>query len=118
MWGLFKKDKHHFVTVDSLKKYLEFTDTQDDHILEKIVKAANNELQNKLIISIGNIKKIKKSPFFDRFCDLALTFCIARVRRDINNMYDEHDKILKEYHDELDILLKDVQDYNLIKNKK
>lgn len=98
-----------FVTLESLKNYLEITDTQDDNTLLRITKTANNELKKKLVTVVDNITKIKGTKFFDRAVDVALVFCLSQVRRDINHMYDESDKILKDYESQLETLLGDVR---------
>jgi len=107
--GINEISENIFITLDSLKSYLEITDTQDDDTLLRIVKTANNELKKNLVTVVDNISNIEGTKFFDRASDVALIFCLSQVRRDINQMYDESDKILKDYESQLETLLGDVR---------
>ena len=102
-------NENTFVTLDSLKSYLKITDTQDDNTLLRIVNTANNELKKNLVTVVDDISNIEGTKFFDRASDVAIIFCLSQVRRDINQMYDESDKILKDYQSQLETLLGDVR---------
>ncbi len=80
---------NQFVTLDSLKDYFDFTDDQDDKTLLRIVTTGNNELKKALKTVVDDITQIQGTKFFDRATDVALMFCNAQIKRDINQMYDE-----------------------------
>lgn len=100
---------NYFVTLDGLKDYLGITDKQDDSTLLKIIVTANNEVKKNLITVVDDITAIQGTKFFDRASDAALTYCMSQYRRDINQMYDESDKILKDYNSQIQTLLGDVR---------
>ena len=98
-----------FITLESLKLDLDFTDTQDDNTLLRIVKESNNEVKKALKTVVDDITSVKGTKFFDRAQDTALTFAISRVRRDINKMYDESEQIMKSYNSQIETLKGDVR---------
>lgn len=100
---------NYFVSLKSLKSYLEITDTQDDNALLRIVVTANNELKKQLITVVDDITSLEGSSFFDKATDVALVFCLSQYRRDVNQMYDEADKILTTYNSQIETLLGDVR---------
>ncbi len=102
-------NENQFITLDFLKQVLKFKDDQDDDSLLTIVKLSNNELKKELKTVVDDITDIEGTKFFDRAQDTALTFATAHVRRDINQMYDEADKIEKEYQRQVETLKGDVR---------
>lgn len=102
-------NENQFITLDFLKSDLGTTDTQDDNTLLRIVKSANNELKKQLKTVVDDITDIEGTKFFGRAQDAALTYCMSLVRRDLNQMYDESDKIMVNYTDQVETLLGDVR---------
>jgi len=102
-------NENQFITLDYLKLDLGFTDTQDDNTLLRIVKESNNEIKKELKTVVDDITAIEGTKFFGRAQDAAHTFAISRVRRDINKMYDEAEKIMKSYTSQIETLLGDVR---------
>lgn len=102
-------NENQFITLDSLKLDLDFTDTQDDNTLLRIVKESNNEVKKELKTVVDDITAIEGTKFFGRAQDAANTFAISRVRRDINQMYDEAENIMKSYTSQIETLLGDVR---------
>lgn len=102
-------NQNEFVTLTSLKDYFDFTDDQDDKTLLRIVNTGNNELKKALKTVVDDITQIQGTKFFDRAIDVALIYCNAQIKRDINQMYDESEKILKVYEDAKETLLGDVR---------
>jgi len=100
---------NQFVTLDFLKTYLKFTDSQDDDTLLGIIKSANNEVKKQLITVVDSILAIEGTKFFDRAQDAALVFCVSYVRRDINQMYDEAEKLLNNFNSQMETLLGDIR---------
>ena len=102
-------NQNQFLTLDFFKSYFSITDKQDDETLLEIVKAANNEIKKQIITVVDDITAIEGTKFFDRAQDAALTFATAKFRRDINQMYDEADKINKSYLSEIETLKGDIR---------
>jgi len=102
-------NENQFITLDSLKSDLTITDNQDDNTLLRIAKESNNEVKKELKTVVDDITSIEGTKFFDRAQDAALTFAISRVRRDLNQMYDEADKIMKNYRSQIETLKGDVR---------
>ena len=102
-------NENQFITLDSLKLDLEFTDKQDDNTLLRIVKESNNEVKKELKTVVDDITSIKGTKFFGKAQDAAHTFALSRVRRDINQMYDEADDIMKSYNSQIQTLKGDVR---------
>jgi len=102
-------NENQFLTLEFFKSYFSITDKQDDDTLLEIVKAANNEIKKQIITVVDDITAIEGTKFFDRAQDAALTFATAKFRRDINQMYDEADKINKSYLSEIETLKGDIR---------
>ncbi len=102
-------NENQFLTLNFFKSYFSITDKQDDDTLLEIVKAANNEIKKQIITVVDDITAIEGTKFFDRAQDAALTFATAKFRRDINQMYDEADKINKSYLSEIETLKGDIR---------
>lgn len=102
-------NQNQFLTLDFFKSYFSITDKQDDDTLLEIVKASNNEIKKQIITVVDDITAIEGTKFFDRAQDAALTFATAKFRRDINQMYDEADKINKSYLSEIETLKGDIR---------
>ncbi len=100
---------NQFITIEFLKSYLDVTDSQDDNTYQSIIKSANNELKKQLVTVVDDIAGIVGSKFFDRAQDVALTFSLSIVRRDINQMYDEAKKIMTDYNSQIKSLLGDIR---------
>ncbi len=102
-------NENQFITLDSLKTDLDITDNQDDNTLLRIVKESNNEVKKELKTVVDDITSIEGTKFFGRAHDAANTFAISRIRRDLNQMYDEADKIMKNYESQIETLKGDVR---------
>lgn len=102
-------NENQFLTLEFFKSYFSITDKQDDDTLLEIVKASNNEIKKQIITVVDDITAIEGTKFFDRAQDAALTFATAKFRRDINQMYDEADKINKSYLSEIETLKGDIR---------
>ena len=102
-------NQNQFITLDFFKNYFTITDKQDDDTLLEIVKASNNEIKKQIITVVDDITAIEGTKFFDRAQDAALTFATAKFRRDINQTYDEADKINKSYLSEIESLKGDIR---------
>ena len=102
-------NENQFITLEYYKSYHKITDTQDDDTLLGIIKSANNEVKKQLITVVDDILKIEGTKFFDRAQDAALVFCTASARRDINQMYDESEKLLKNFNSLMETLLGDIR---------
>lgn len=102
-------NENQFITLDSLKTDLDITDTQDDNTLLRIVKESNNEVKKELKTVVDDITSIEGTKFFGRAEDAAHTFALSRFRRDINQMYDESEQIMKSYNSQIETLLGDVR---------
>lgn len=102
-------NENQFITRTFLKNDLNITDTQDDDTLLRIVKSANNELKKQLKTVVDDILDIEGTKFFGRAQDAALTYCIALVRRDLNQMYDKSKDIMADYDTQIETLLGDVR---------
>ena len=102
-------NENQFITLASIKTDLTFTDDQDDDILLRIVKESNNEVKKELKTVVDDITSIEGTKFFDRAQDAANTFAISRIRRDINQMYDEAEKIMNSYKSQIETLKGDVR---------
>lgn len=102
-------NENQFLTLEFFKSYFSITDKQDDDTLLEIVKASNNEIKKQIITVVDDITAIEGTKFFDRAQDAALTFATAKFRRDINQMYDEADKINKSYLSEIESLKGDIR---------
>ena len=102
-------NENQFLTLNFFKSYFSITDKQDDDTILEIVKASNNEIKKQIITVVDDITAIEGTKFFDRAQDAALTFATAKFRRDINQMYDEADKINKSYLSEIETLKGDIR---------
>ncbi len=102
-------NQNQFITLDFLKNDQSFTDKQDDDTLLRIVKSANNEVKKQIVTVVDDILAIEGTKFFDRSQDAALTFCISRIKRDINQMFDEAKKIMNDFDSEMKTLLGDIR---------
>ena len=102
-------NENQFLTLNFFKSYFSITDKQDDDTLLEIVKASNNEIKKQIITVVDDITAIEGTKFFDRAQDAALTFATAKFRRDINQMYDEADKINQSYLSEIETLKGDIR---------
>ena len=102
-------NENQVLTLNFFKSYFSITDKQDDDTLLEIVKAANNEIKKQIITVVDDITAIEGTKFFDRAQDAALTFATAKFRRDINQMYDEADKINQSYLSEIETLKGDIR---------
>jgi len=102
-------NENQFITLSSLKTDLGFTNTQNDNTLLRIIKESNNEVKKELKTVVDDITDIEGTKFFGRAQDAANTFAISRIRRDINQMYDEADKIMKNYISQIETLKGDVR---------
>jgi len=102
-------NKNQFITLTSLKSDLDITDEQDDNILLRIVKESNNEVTKELKTVVDSITSIEGTVFFSKGRDTALTFAISRIRRDLNQMYDEAATIMKDYKSQIETLKGDVR---------
>jgi len=91
-------NENQFITLESIKTDLTFTDEQDDDTLLRIVKESNNEVKKELKTVVDDITAIEGTKFFGRAQDAAYTFAISRIRRDINQMYDKAEQIMKSYN--------------------
>ena len=101
-------NENQFITLANIKTDLTFTDDQDDDTLLRIVKESNNEVKKELKTVVDNITSIEGTKFFGRAQDAAKTFAISRIRRDLNQMYDEADNIMKSYKSQIETLKGDV----------
>lgn len=102
-------NENQFITLTFLKSFLKITDTQDDDTLLEIVKSSNNELKKQLKTVVDDITSIEGTKFFGRAQDTALTFALSKVRRNLNQMYEEADKLKANYTSEIETLLGDVR---------
>lgn len=102
-------NENQFITLESLKSDLDFTDTQDDNTLLRIVKESNNEVKKELKTVVDDITSIEGTKFFGRSQDAAHTFAMSRVKRDINQMYDAAENIMKNYNSQIETLKGDVR---------
>ena len=102
-------NENQFITLDSLKLDLDITDDLDDNTLLRIANESNNEVKKELKTVVDSITSIQGTKFFDRAHDTALTFALSRIRRDLNQMYDEADKIMKNYESQIETLKGDVR---------
>ena len=102
-------NENQFITLDFFKNDLTITDSQDDNTILRIIKSANNELKKQLKTVVDEIKDIEGTKFFGRAQDAALTYALSLYRRDVNQMYDESDKIMSNYNNEIKTLLGDVR---------
>jgi len=102
-------NENQFITLSSVKSDFEFTDDQDDNTLLRIVKESNNEVKKELKTVVDDITSIEGTKFFGRAQDAANTFALSRIRRDLNQMYDESDKIMKSYKSQIETLKGDVR---------
>jgi len=102
-------NENQFITLNSVKSDFTFTDTQDDDTLLRIVKESNNEVKKELKTVVDDITSIQGTKFFGRAQDAANTFAISRIRRDINQMYDESKKIMDSYTSQIETLKGDVR---------
>lgn len=102
-------NENQFITLNFLKEYLDITDTQDDSTLLAIIKSANNEVKKQLKTVVDSITDIEGTKFFGRAQDVALTFCISYVKRDINQMFDQAKIILEDFNSQMATLLGDVR---------
>jgi len=102
-------NQNQFLTLDFLKTDLGFTDKQDDDTLNRIVKSANNEVKEELVTVVDSIVAIQGTKFFGRAQDAAYTHALSDVRRDINQMYDEAEKIMNRYKVQIETLKGDIR---------
>lgn len=102
-------NENQFITLNFLKNDLGITDKQDDNILLRIVKESNNEVKKELKTVVDDIIAIEGTKFFDRAQDTAFTFALSKVRRDLNQMYDESKKIMDNYLTEIETLKGDIR---------
>ena len=102
-------NENQFITLNSLKADLSITDKQDDNTLSRIIKESNNEIKKELKTVVDSITSIQGTKFFGRAQDTALTFALSRIKRDINQMYDEADKIMTDYKSQIETLKGDVR---------
>ena len=98
-----------FVTLDGVKLHFGITDTQDDDTILSIVQSSNNEVKKQIIGVVDDISKIENSKFFSRCVDAAMIFCEAEIRRQINQMYDQSEKIMKSFDGKMESLLEDMK---------
>lgn len=102
-------NENQFVTLTYYKSYHKITDKQDDDTLLGIIKSANNEVKKQIVTVVDNILDIEGTKFFDRAQDAALVFCTSYARRDINQMYDEAEKLLNNFNSQMETLLGDIR---------
>jgi len=102
-------NENQFITLDDAKKRFGFTSTLNDDILLSIVKSSNNEVKKLIVGVVDDIASIEGSKFFPRCKDTALIFCEAEIKRQINHMYDEYEKIIKVFNSMMDSLLEDMK---------
>ena len=58
---------------------------------------------------VDNINAIAGTKFFGRARSVAYTYALGLIRRDVNQMYDESDRILANYKEQLETLLGDLR---------
>jgi len=102
-------NENQFITLNILKDRRGFTDDQDDSTLLGIVQSANNEVKKQIITVVDDILAIENTKFFGRASDAAFTFCVSRIKRDINEMFDEAKKIMDDFNAEMASLLGDIR---------
>ena len=102
-------NENQFISLDDVKLRFGFTSTQKDDILLPIIQSANNEVKKLIVGVVDDISKIESSKFFPRCIDAAMIFCEAEIRRQINHMYDEHEKIIKTFNGMMESLLEDMK---------
>ena len=102
-------NENQFLTLDFFKDDQNFKDDQDDSILLRIIKNVNNEVKKELKTVVDAIVDIEGTKFFDRAQDAAMTLAISQKLRDVNQMYDEADKVFKRYQSEIETLKGDVR---------
>lgn len=102
-------NENQFVTLDDVKLHFKFTDSQDDDTLLSIIQSANNEVKKQIIGVVDDISKIESSKFYPRCVDVSLVFCESEIRRQINQMYDESEKIMKSFESKMESLLDDMK---------
>lgn len=102
-------NENQFVTLDDVKLHFKFPSTQNDDTLSSIVQSANDEIKKRIVGVVDDISKIEDSKFFPRCMNAALTFCEAEIRRQINHMYDESEKVMKSFEGKIESLLEDMK---------
>ncbi|KKN75413.1 hypothetical protein LCGC14_0380340 [marine sediment metagenome] len=83
-----------FVTLDSVKSHFGITDKQDDNTLLSIVQAANLEVKKQVLTVTDDVNTIEGTPLFKPGQNAALVFVEAEIRRLINKLYEEANKIM------------------------
>ena len=102
-------NENQFVTLDDVKNQFGFTSTQSDNKLLFIVQSANDEVKKRIITVVDDITQIENSKFFPKCLDTAMTFCEAEIKRQINHLYDEYEKIMKSFESKMESLLGDLR---------
>ena len=74
-----------------------------------MLSSANNEVKKQIVGVVDDITKIEDSKFFPRCVDVTMIFCESEIRRQINYMYDESEKIMKSFGTMLQSLLEDMK---------
>ena len=84
-----------FITLSEVKTLYGFTDTQDDVTLQEITDSANSEISKSIA---GVVDNATISPeFLKKGKSIAFVFAESEIRRQINQMYDDAEKIMKKF---------------------
>lgn len=102
-------NENQFVTLDDLKSRFGITDNQDNDILLFIVQSANDEIKKRIVGVVDDISKIENSKFFPRCINVAMIFCEAEVKRQINHKHPESEQTKKVFENMMESLLEDMK---------
>lgn len=102
-------NSNQFVTLDYFKTRKGITDTQDDDDIEGFIQTGNSLVAQAVVSVVDSVNAIKGTRFFPECQNVAFTSVLAQYRRDINQMYDEADKLDKVFKDQLEILKGDMR---------
>lgn len=76
----------------------------DDKLLP-LISAANNAVENSIRAKNPDIDILEGTDFFSKARDVAMMHLTSGIRRDINHMYAEAEKLYKEYEAKLEVLI-------------
>jgi hypothetical protein len=102
-------NSNQFITLDYFKTRLGITDDQDDDDIEGFIQTAKNIVTEKVVSVVDSVNAIVGTRFYPECQNVAYTYTLFQYRRDINQMYNEADKLEKTYEKQLEALMGDMR---------
>ena len=79
-------------------------DNIDDKLLP-LISTANNAIEDEILAKQPNLTIAEGSPFFEKTRDVAMLHLESLIRRNINHLYHDAEKMYAEYERKLKVLI-------------